>query len=60
MSMKKEYSKTKHKILTLWRDVLKLIAIEENILVRLQRAENAIDRLELTLTNIEKYGKVDI
>ena len=59
MEIKKTYKQTKHKLRVFWQGILKIIAIEEQILDRIQRAENAIDRLEKTVTNIEKYGKAE-
>jgi hypothetical protein len=59
MGIKKNYEQTKHKILILWQDVLKLIAIEEEILERLRRAESKLDRLNLTLTHIEKHDRAE-
>lgn len=54
--MKKIYEKTKHKIKEIWDDVLALIAIENQLIERIEKLEEGVDRIQLTVTNIEKYN----
>ena len=38
----KQYTTKKHKIRTMWDDILKLIALEEEILRRIERLEKSM------------------
>lgn len=45
MSQSKDYNRTPHKIQSEWQDILKLIALEEQLITRLDKLEQAVNHL---------------
>lgn len=60
MAQRKNYNQLHHKILHNWNDILKLIAIEEEILERLNNLEAMSETINKNLTKIEKEDKSNV
>lgn len=54
MDNKKTYSSTSHKIRLNWEDIAKLIALEEDLMRRIEEVEASLEKLWKAQANIAK------